>query len=83
MRVRVVVIAVHFEEHLLLDQVLVLLIRHRGDALLDQLLQGLDIETEGDEFLFLAHLEKGAHFHLSVLILYVSLTEYLCDKYRC
>lgn len=72
----IVIVAVDFEEHFLLDEVLVLVVGHRRDALLDQLVQGLDIETQGDDLLLLEHLEESAHLHLSVLVFDVSLSQH-------
>lgn len=73
-RVRVVIVAVDLEELFSFNEVLVLVVGHRCDALLDQLVESLNVETKGDDLLLLAHLEEGTDFHLSVLILNVSLS---------
>jgi len=73
--IRIVVPIVDLEEAFPLDEVRVLFVRHRRDTLLDQLLQRLDVQRVRDQLLQTAHLQKGAHLHLSVLLLDVTLAK--------
>ena len=51
-------------------------ISHWGNALADQLLQRFNVERGRDELFLAAHLQEGAHFHLSVLLFNVALAQH-------
>jgi len=76
-RLRVHIHLVDLDQHSLLNQILILLIGHRSDALSDQLVQRLDIQRVRDQLLQTAHLEESTDLHLCVLILDISLPQNL------
>lgn len=77
---RVHIFFVDFDQHAVLHEVLILLIRHRSDSLSDQLVQRLDVQRVWDQLLEATHLEERRYFHRFVQVLNVSLSENLVVK---
>ena len=71
------VVIVYLEEHPFFDNIVKFIISHWSDALLDILVEGLNVKRMRDDLHHTAHLKKGANLHLSVLVFDVSLAENL------
>ena len=55
----VLIVLIDFDQHVVLDKVLVLFVSHRCDALSDQLGKELNVERVRNQLLQTAHLEEG------------------------